>query len=197
VRSFAYVSVSDGVGVGLVMNGDALRGEAHTAGEFGHVTLDPNGPPCACGKLGCWEAFACNAATVARYSEAVFGPRTDKGPRRAPARRSPLPVEEIVRRAREGEPAAIAALAETGRQIGRGLAAVVSAFNPGRIYVGGEVTAAWEVIERPMREALVAETLTDAGHATPIVPDRDPAEYRLQGAVALVAAPAFAAPDLG
>jgi hypothetical protein len=73
----------------------------------------------------------------------------------------------------------------------------VSAFNPGRVYVGGEVTAAWDLIEGPMREALAEGTLTDAGRSTPVVPDRRPGEYRLLGAVALVAAPAFAAPRVG
>ena len=194
VHSFAYVSVSDGVGVGLVVNGETLRGDTHTAGEFGHVPLDSTGPRCACGKRGCWEAFACNAATTARYLERARGERPDA----AADRRAGQPtVEEVVRRAREGEEAAVATLLETGRHIGRGLATVVSAFNPGRIFVGGEVTAAWEIIERPIRDALVEGTLTDAARATPVIPDRDPAEYRLLGAVALVAAPAFAAPSLG
>ena len=73
VNNFAYVSVSDGVGVGIVVSGEVLRGEAHTAGEFGHVSLDPQGPLCACGKRGCWEAFACNSATSRRYVFEVSG----------------------------------------------------------------------------------------------------------------------------
>jgi N-acetylglucosamine repressor len=182
VNNFAYVSVSDGVGVAIVMSGEVLRGENHTAGELGHVSLDPNGPLCACGKRGCWEAFACNSATSARY--VVEG-------RGAPQ------VEEIVRRALLGEPAAIAALTETGKQIGRGLAGVVGAFNPKRIYIGGEVTAAWSLIEPPIRACLAGETLTDAARATPVYPDANPAEYRLLGAVALVAAPSFAALRVG
>jgi predicted NBD/HSP70 family sugar kinase len=197
VHSFAYVSVSDGIGVGLVVNGETLRGDTHTAGEFGHVSLDPSGPPCACGKRGCWEAFASNSATVGRYAGRIWGGRADGGARTGARAAATPTVEEIVRRARGGEEAAVGALAETGRHIGRGLAAVVCAFNPGRIFVGGEVTAAWEIIEPPMREALVEGTLTDAAAATPVVPDRDPAEYRLLGAVALVAAPAFAAPSVG
>jgi predicted NBD/HSP70 family sugar kinase len=187
VHSFAYVSVSDGVGVGLVINGEPLRGDAHTAGEFGHVSLDPRGPACVCGKRGCWEALVCNAATVARYAERAGG---------APAARATT-VEDVVRRAAHGEPAAVAAITETGHAIGRGLAAVVSAFNPGRVYVGGEVTAAWDILEAPMRTALAEGTLTAAGHATPVVPDASQAEYRLLGAVALVAAPTFAAPSVG
>jgi N-acetylglucosamine repressor len=102
-----------------------------------------------------------------------------------------------VRRARRGEEAARETLEETGTQIGRGLAAVVSTVNPGRIFVGGEVTAAWDVLEAPMRRALAEGTLTPAGQGTPVVPDGSPAEYRLLGAVALVAAPSFAAPRIG
>jgi predicted NBD/HSP70 family sugar kinase len=194
VNNFAYVSVSDGVGVGIVMAGEVLRGEHHTAGELGHVSLDPSGPVCACGKRGCWEAFACNSATIARYVEQVAGPQV----RVERTRREAMPsVEEIIRRAHLGEPAAVSALTETGRQIGRGLAGVVSAYNPKRIYVGGEVTAAWELIEPHVRTALVENTLTDAARSTPVYPDSNPAEYRLLGAVALVAAPSFAALRVG
>jgi predicted NBD/HSP70 family sugar kinase len=193
VNNFGYVSVSDGVGVGIVMSGEVLRGEHHTAGELGHVSLDPSGPLCACGKRGCWEAFACNSTTIARYAEAVSGSTSSRGSK---ARRA-LAVEEIIRRAQVGEPAAVAALTETGRQIGRGLAAVVSAYNPKRLYIGGEVTAAWDLIEKPIRSALVEGTLTDAARATPVYPDSNPAEYRLLGAVALVAAPSFAALRVG
>ena len=65
-------------------------------------------------------------------------------------------------------------LTETGKQIGRGLAAVVSAFNPKRIYIGGEVTAAWELLEPPIREALVEGTLTEVTASTPVYADPNP-----------------------
>ncbi|HJU75159.1 MAG TPA: ROK family protein, partial [Gemmatimonadaceae bacterium] len=186
---------SDGVGVGIVVSGEVLRGEAHTAGEFGHVSLDPLGPVCACGKRGCWEAFACNSATSRRYVFEVSGTR---GTQPNGKRRGPLPsVEEIVRRARRGERAAQVTLAATGREIGRGLAAVVSAINPKRIYLGGEVTAAWDLVEEPLRAALVEGVLTTAARETPVIPDRAPGEYRLLGAIALVAAPNYAAPRVG
>jgi predicted NBD/HSP70 family sugar kinase len=102
-----------------------------------------------------------------------------------------------VRRAKRGERAAEVTLAATGREIGRGLAAVVSAINPKRIYLGGEVTAAWDLLEKPLREALVEGTLTTAARETPVIPDRAPGEYRLLGAIALVAAPNYAAPRVG
>ena len=64
---FVYVNVSDGVGVGIVMNGQLVRGHGQTAGEFGHIPIDPRGPACVCGSTGCWEAFTSNIATLARY----------------------------------------------------------------------------------------------------------------------------------
>lgn len=197
-RSFAYVSISDGVGVGLVMDGDVLRGHAHTAGEFGHISLDPAGPECACGRRGCWEAFVCNGATVERYAERIVSQRIGGPVSHVRWNREPAPaVEEVVRRAQHGQPAAVEALQETGHHIGQGLAAVVSAFNPGRIYVGGEITAAWPILRAPLFAALAAGTLTDAARQTPVTPDGTPAEYRLLGAVALIAAPTYAALSVG
>ena len=198
VNSFAYVSVSDGIGVGLAFNGEMLRGEAHTAGEFGHVSLDSAGPECVCGRVGCWEALACNSATVDRYVGLLTGSPPKGGAEKKNARGGMRPgVDEVVRRARGGEPAAMAALVETGKYIGKGLALVVNAFNPGRIYVGGEITAVWELLEGPIREALAEGTITDRARATPVLPDSAPAEYRLRGAVALVTAPGYAALAVG
>ncbi|AHG89395.1 ROK family protein [Gemmatirosa kalamazoonensis] len=195
VRNFAYVHVSDGVGAGLVVNGEVLRGETHTAGEFGHNSLDPHGPICSCGKRGCWEAFASNRATVRRYVDRMLQAH------RAPGESSgttlpdtPPTIDDVLDAARRDDEAAVSAIRETGWYIGRGLATVVNAFNPGRIYLGGEITGAWSLLEPPMREALAEATLSDAGRTTPVLADPRPAEYRLLGAVALVAVPTFAAP---
>src|SRR3954468_22058544 len=198
VNSFAYVSVSDRIGVGLAFNGEMLRGEGHTAGEFGHVSLDSSGPECVCGKRGCWEALACNSATVDRYIEHLTGEEPSKGAPKRTSKGTIRPgIDEVVRRARSGEPAAVSALIETGQHIGKGLALVVNAFNPGRIYVGGEITAVWEFLEGPIRDALAASTITERARATPVVPDSAAAEYRLRGAVALVTAPGYAALAVG
>ena len=197
VNSFAYVSVSDGIGVGLAFNGEMLRGEGHTAGEFGHVSLDSSGPECVCGKRGCWEALACNAATVDRYIAHLTGEELKGAPKRTGRGAIRPGIDEVVRRARSGEPAAVSSLIETGQHIGKGLALVVNAFNPGRIYVGGEITAVWEFLEGPIRDALAEGTITERARTTSIVPDIAPAEYRLRGAVALVTAPGYAALAVG
>ena len=184
-----FVSVSDGVGVGIVVNGEVLRGRHNTAGEFGHVPLSIDGPKCSCGATGCWEAYVSNLATLSRY----FG-RDLSDPRPRDSEEAGFSVEDLIARARTGEAKALAALNSTARYLGLGLASIVNALDPARVYIGGEITTAWSLIEPIVRSALRERTLTEFGGATEIhvVPAED--HPRLRGAVALVAAPAFAAP---
>ena len=180
--NFVYVTVSDGVGTGLVIDGRVVRGASHAAGEFGHTLVTLDGPPCSCGAAGCLEAYTSNPATVARY-QALAGAR------------APVTIDNVVARALAGEGAAVAAVRETARYLGLGLAGIVHAVNPARIYVGGEITAAWPLLDEALHRALDARALTPAAAATPVVPDTS-AHPRLRGATALVAAPTFSAPEL-
>jgi N-acetylglucosamine repressor len=184
-----FVSVSDGVGVGIVVNGEVLRGRHNTAGEFGHVPLSIDGPKCSCGATGCWEAYVSNLATLSRY----FG-RDLSDPRPRDSQTVSFSVEDLIARARAGDAKALAALNSTARYLGLGLASIVNALDPARLYIGGEITTAWSLIEPIVRNAMRERTLTEFGGATDIhvVPAED--HPRLRGAVALVAAPAFAAP---
>lgn len=184
-----FVSVSDGVGVGVVVNGEVMRGRHNTAGEFGHVPLSIDGPRCSCGATGCWESYVSNLATLSRY----FGrDLSDTRPREAET--VSFTVEDLIAHARAGDAKALAAINSTARYLGLGLASIVNAVDPARIYIGGEITTAWSLIEPIVRNALRERTLTDFGGATEIhiVPAEE--HPRLRGAVALVAAPAFAAP---
>ena len=184
-----FVSVSDGVGVGIVVNGEVLRGRHNTAGEFGHVPLSIDGPRCSCGATGCWEAYVSNIATLSRY----FGHDLSE-PKPRDTETATFTVEDLIARARTGDAKALAAINSTARYLGLGLASLVNALDPARIYIGGEITTAWSFIEPIVRSALRERTLTEFGGATEInvVPAED--HPRLRGAVALVAAPAFAAP---
>ena len=184
-----FVSVSDGLGAGIIINGELLRGRHNTAGEFGHVPLSVDGPRCSCGATGCWEAYVSNIATLSRY----FG-RDLSEPKPRGAETAGFTVEDLIARARAGDAKALAAINSTARYLGLGLASIVNAMDPNRIYIGGEITTAWSLIEPIVRSALRERTLTDFGGATEIhvVPAEE--HPRLRGAVALVAAPAFAAP---
>jgi N-acetylglucosamine repressor len=184
-----FVSVSDGVGVGVMIHGELLRGHHNIAGEFGHIPLSLDGPQCACGSTGCWEAYVSNRATLARY----FGRPVEKsGPERLEQKQ--FSIEDLVTRARGGDAKAVTALQATARYLGLGLASVVNVMDPARVYIGGEITTAWDLIESTVQSALAERALTPAAAATDIRPVAASEYPRLQGAVALVAAPAFSAP---
>jgi len=187
--SSVFVSVSDGVGTGVVVNGELLRGRHNTAGEFGHVPLSIDGPRCSCGATGCWEAYVSNLATLSRY----FG-RDLANAQPRDAETASFTVEDLIARARAGDAKALAAINSTARYLGLGLASIINSLDPARIYIGGEITTAWSLIEPIVRGALRERTLTEFGGTTEIhiVPAEE--HPRLRGAVALIAAPAFAAP---
>lgn len=183
----AFVNASDGVGVGIALNGQLLRGANNHAGELGHVALNMDGPLCACGQRGCWEAYVSVRATIARY----LG--TDPSWPES-AQRGSLTVASIIARARQGELGALAALRETGYYLGRGFGNIVKAIEPHRIYVSGEITEAWDLVlsevQRGLREhALIREAGETEIHVVPLSE-----QPRLRGAAALVTSPAFAAP---
>lgn len=185
---FVYVTVSDGVGTGIVVNGQLLRGTGNTAGEFGHIPLDPDGPECLCGRFGCWEAYTSNLATLSRYLGSTARQSRDL------LQTIGITVPELINRARNGDDKARAAILETGRYLGMGLGNVINALNPSRIIVGGEITAAWDLIEGEVREAMVSRSFSSAAETMPIIPEQSTEYPRLRGATALVAVQSFAAP---
>ena len=183
--NFVYITVSDGLGVGVVLGGELVRGQHNIAGEFGHVPLNIDGPRCGCGATGCWEAYVSNLATLSRYFGRDLRDRAD-------TTGAAMTIDDLVARARGGDAKAVAALLSTARYLGLGLGSLVNAIDPSHVYIGGEITAAWDLIEATVRAGLAERALTPPAGAIPItvVP---PEQYpRLHGAAALVAAPAFA-----
>jgi len=191
-RDFVYVTVSDGVGSGVVMNGQVVRGSNNTAGEFGHVPIDPNGPRCLCGSRGCLEAYTSNLATLSRYLGHEFAPDDA----RHLLAESGLTITDVIARARGGDTHALWALRETGRYLGGGLAVIINTLNPAQIFVGGEITEAWDQLAPVIRSVIEERALTRLAAATPLVPEPASDYPRLRGATALVAAPVFAAPQV-
>jgi N-acetylglucosamine repressor len=183
----AFVSVSDGVGVGLVIGGEILRGQNNLAGEFGHLPLSLDGPPCLCEARGCWEAYVSNLATISRYLGRSIRPRQLR-----PSEVAELSVEDIITRARAGDVKAHSALLSTARYLGLGLASIVNAFDPTRIYIGGEITGAWDLMEPTVRDGLAERTLVAAAADVEIMVAAPQEHPRLRGASALVGARIFA-----
>ncbi len=184
-QDFIYITVSDGVGTGLVVDGKVVSGHGGTAGEFGHMAIGLEGPRCACGSNGCWMAYISDLATSARYAASLHS---------KPAAAAPS-LRAIVSLAHSGNVKAMAALQTTARYLGLGLVNILHGVDPACVYIGGEITAAWDIVEPVMREAIVERALTEKVANAVIVPSKvsDP---RLRGAVALIASPTFAAPKV-
>lgn len=146
-RAALYVQLSSGIGAGLIVDGRPYRGASGMAGEIGHVSVDPGGLACRCGGRGCLETVA--SSTAVRDAAAAAAGRD-------------LDVAEVVALARNGDAACLEVLAGAGREVGRVLGEVCNVLNPEMVVVGGDLTAAGDLVLCPLREALEATALPAA-----------------------------------
>lgn len=123
-ESSLYLTVSTGIGGGVVLGGRVLRGERGQGGELGHLTLLPGGPACGCGLEGCLEALAAGRA-LERDATYAF--------------QRPVDTRELFRLFREKDPKAERLVLQAARYVGIGLASLVKAFDPGVVVLGGGV----------------------------------------------------------
>jgi len=138
LHDLVVINVSEGLGTGIFANGRILRGEGGSAGEFGHVQVDPNGLPCSCGSRGCWETVASNRAGMRYFKEIAQKP--------APT------FEELLKEAETGDASAIKAIEMMCVALGRGMHMIASALAPSEIVVVGDITTLWHMAG-PMIEA--------------------------------------------
>jgi predicted NBD/HSP70 family sugar kinase len=182
VSDLVAVTVSEGIGTGIIANGHLVRGPSGAAGEFGHVCLNPEGPECKCGGRGCWEVYASNRAAIRNYGgEKADGART---PNENDMRDPVTSFADIRSLAERGDRRAGAVLDEMARYLGLGMAMLVNGLAPSVIVVVGEVTRAWHRVG-PIIERMVDDCART--HAkTCIVPADDAAQPRLRGTIALI-----------
>jgi predicted NBD/HSP70 family sugar kinase len=185
VRHLIAVTVSEGIGVGLMVNGQIVHGGASLAGEFGHVTLDENGPACPCGKTGCWERYASNAAAVQFYAD---GAKTNG------AERTALRFDDLLRLLESGDRRAAESIDRMARYLGAFLAGLATGLAPEVIVIVGDVTQVWPRIGPLVEETVRKRSL--AGSITKIVPTDPAMQPRLRGAVTLVVQQHFGAPNV-
>lgn len=197
VRHLLAVAISEGVGVGLLLNGQLVHGADSRAGEFGHVCIDETGPPCGCGRRGCWERYASDSAAEQYYADKARrrGPSSAKGGAKTAAKGAALPAlrfADLLRLAARNDRLAGETLDRMGRYLGIGIAGLVTGLSPELIVVVGEVTSAWERVGPIITDVVARRSLPNA--KTRIVP-ADRATV-LRGAVALVVQQHFGAPSV-
>ncbi|HEY1948407.1 MAG TPA: ROK family transcriptional regulator [Bryobacteraceae bacterium] len=173
MRDLVAITVSEGIGTGIIAHGQLISGRRGMAGEFGHVPLEPDGPLCSCGNRGCWEVLASNRAAVRYY--------TESNPNRAAAT---LTFTELLALAEKGDVLADRALTRMAVQIGRGTRMIVAGLAPEAITFIGEFTSAWSRF-RPVIEAEVrAQSISS--EPTILLAGQNGATARLRGTIALI-----------
>ena len=182
VPNFIYIGAGATMGGGIVINGELFRGRGGFAGEMGHMTLDPNGVLCSCGRQGCWETLVGPDQVVAHYRR--------RSPQQA-ARVLGAGGEEsdfakIVRAAEADDLAAEAVMQEMGQNLGIGIANLVNIFNPQLVVLGGHYSLAHETVIPMIKETIKRHSLFPMRTSLSVLPSQRGVDDSILGAVALV-----------
>jgi predicted NBD/HSP70 family sugar kinase len=181
-RDFILVLVAEGVGTGIIFDGQVYRGQHGAAGEFGHMVIGAHAPvPCSCGNHDCWEAFSSERAAQVRYLK-LSGDTNAELPS----------FKALVDRALAGEASAAEALVETALCLGIGISNLIVGFSPEAVVVGGEIARAWRLVEKALTET-IDHSIRRGLPSAKILPSTLGEKPTLRGALSLVLAGKFAA----
>ncbi|WP_326609445.1 ROK family transcriptional regulator [Streptomyces scopuliridis] len=169
LSDFALVTVGAGIGCGLVVHGRVVSGAHGVAGEIGHLSIDPLGPPCHCGNNGCVEAIAADPAILRGVREATGRPVTT--------------AAEALELAHSGDPGVREVYARAGEAIGRAIGSVVNVLGPERVIISGEGLAAYDLFAEGIRDAFAASAFGTAAQCD-VMTRPLPFEERARGAAA-------------
>jgi predicted NBD/HSP70 family sugar kinase len=167
----AYIKASSGVGAGLLIGGRLHRGAGGTAGEIGHTHFRDEGPVCRCGNRGCIE-------TVARTDTITASVSAGRGVQ--------LTIGEVIDLARAGDPPAQRVIGDAGRHIGVAVANLCNLLNPQRVIVGGELSAAGDILLAPLVDSLRRYAIPTAAADVSVLAGELGKRAEVMGALALV-----------
>jgi predicted NBD/HSP70 family sugar kinase len=177
-----FISGEVGVGGGLIVGGKRLTGVAGYGGEVGHMPVNPNGRPCHCGSVGCWETEVGEGALLLRAGHAPASGRAG--------------VDAVLTAAAAGSPAALGALDAVGRWLGYGLAGLVNIFNPQLVVLGGLFGRIYPYAARPLEMELSRLALPASREFVRVVPATLGVDAPLRGAAELAFEPLLTDPVL-
>lgn len=181
-----YISAGVGLGGGIVRGGRLFKGATGYAGEFGHITLDPNGELCACGNHGCWETMVSQAALFRHVRRALAGGTPSTLGELGGGDLEQLTVPMVVEAARAGDTVALEALARIGQALGVGIASLVNALNPELVVFGGILSLGGEWLLPAMQEELQRRALPWPSGTTKVVLADNGVDACVLGGVATV-----------
>ena len=167
-----YMTMSTGIGGGIVIDGQVYHGANDSAGEVGHQILLPDGPSCGCGKRGCLEAL-CSGPAIARRAQAAV--RNDSASAMAlldlaNGRIEDVRSEHVLEAARQGDVLALQLVEETAYYMGWGIANLVNVLNPDIVLLGTIAIAAGDLLLDPIRKTVSQFAMTRPAEAVKIAP---------------------------
>jgi predicted NBD/HSP70 family sugar kinase len=177
LRDFVYVSGEIGIGAGVVLRGELFRGASGFAGEFGHLTIDPYGPPCGCGGRGCLERLAGQDALLrlAGWDARI----------RCAGSRPEWPGAMLAESARQGHPKTLQALSQVGHTLGIAVASLANLLDPEAVLLGGYLAPLCEWLREPIEAELETRALAGRRMRCRVLPARLGGEAGVRGAVAM------------
>lgn len=180
-----YVTMSTGIGGGIVNDGELFLGAWGGAAEIGHMTIDLNGPRCSCGNFGCLEAMASGSAITREAARRIASGSTSVLTERVHRNLDELRTQLIVQAAQEGDPLANQVITWAAYNLGVGLANVMHLFDPNVIVIGGGVSNAWNLLMPTIQRALRERAMEVYVRRTRIVRSELGDDAGMLGAVAL------------
>lgn len=158
------VSVHRGTGAGIIVNGQVFLGSNRNVGEIGHIQIDPLGEQCQCGNFGCLETVAANPAIVERVKK-----RLAQGYESSLSSIANVTIEDICQHALQDDELSKQALIQVGNQLGKAIAMTINLFNPQKVVVAGDITAAQEIIFPAIFRNVKTQSLKKFHQQLPIV----------------------------
>ena len=186
VQNLIYLSAGVGLGGGIIIKGRLFRGSSGYAGEVGHMTVDPNGELCGCGKRGCWETVVGPRAIVRRVKKALESGAESQIGTLVENDLSRIDVGVVVQAAQAGDLVAQTALEQVGVQLGIGIGNLVNTFNPEMVVLGGALSLAGPFLLPVVEETVREHALEQPRKILEIAASAHGEEACVMGAVALV-----------
>lgn len=186
VSDLIYLTVSTGVGGGIIIGDRLVHGVSGTAGEIGHMTIEVNGPRCVCGNTGCLEALVSGTAIARMTREAIAAGRPTAILDLAGGDPSGVTAEIVDRAARRGDALAREIFERAGFYLGVGVANLLNLFNPARIIIGGGVSKAGDLLFEPTRRTVRLRAFERPARDAEIVPAQLGDDVGAVGAAAVV-----------
>jgi glucokinase-like ROK family protein len=181
-----YISAGVGLGGGIVRSGALVKGKTGCAGEFGHMTMDPEGELCSCGNRGCWETLVSQSAVFRHIRQAIEQGQTSVLSEMTEGDLKRLTIPMVVDAARQGDQVALQVLDRVGHDLGIGVASLLNALNPDLVVFGGILSLAADFLLPPMEIELEQRALDWNRTATRVVPARHGCDACVMGGVATI-----------